>query len=177
MKMADASKNLNRSSVQSRRSFVSFTTATAALVTLRESAYAATPQILSTSGLGIKYAVTKDVPEGSAKRRPQRGDIVAIEYTGYLSDGTAFDREHNGKGDNKIMMMKLGDKNVMLEAVQDVVSEMYVGQKVQAIIPPALGFGDKGLCAQEDGMDYCVVPPKSTLVYDIYLKRATIPPP
>jgi FKBP-type peptidyl-prolyl cis-trans isomerase len=55
---------------------------------LRESAYAATPQILSTSGLGIKYAVTKDVPEGSAKRRPQRGDIVAIEYTGYLSDGT-----------------------------------------------------------------------------------------
>jgi FKBP-type peptidyl-prolyl cis-trans isomerase len=39
----------------------------------------------------------------------------------------------------------------MLDAVQDAISEMYVGQKAQAMIPPQLGFCDKGLCGQEMG--------------------------
>lgn len=54
------------------------------------------------------------------------------------------------------------------------VKEMGVGQKVQAIIPPELAFGDKGICI-ENGE--CLVKPKSTLVYDIYLKIDAIPPP
>ena len=58
--------------------------------------------------------------------------------------------------------------------VNDMVKNMKVGQKVQAIIPPELAFGDKGICL-ENGE--CLVKPKSTLVYDIYLKRAAIPPP
>lgn len=51
---------------------------------------------------------------------------------------------------------------------------MSVGQKVQAIVPPSLAFGDKGICIESGE---CLVKPKSTLVYDIYLKRAAIPPP
>ena len=65
----------------------------------------------------------------------------------------------------------------MLDAVQDAISEMYVGQKAQAMIPPQLGFCDKGLCGQEMGQEICIVPLKATLVYEIYLKKATIPPP
>jgi len=90
----------------------------------------------------------------------------------------AFDRQHDGKDkNNKVLVMKFGDSGVMLDAVQDVVSEMYVGQKAQAIIPPELGFGDKGLCGEDMGKEICIVPPKATLVYEIYLKKATIPPP
>jgi FKBP-type peptidyl-prolyl cis-trans isomerase len=54
------------------------------------------------------------------------------------------------------------------------VKEMEVGQKVQAIIPPELAFGDKGICIDSGE---CVVKPKSYLVYDIFLKRSAIPPP
>lgn len=44
---------------------------------------ASSPTILKTES-GIKYAVTKSVDKGTV---PQKGDIVAIEYTGYLSNG------------------------------------------------------------------------------------------
>lgn len=49
-----------------------------------------------------------------------------------------------------------------------------VGEKVQAIVPPGLAFGDKGICL-ENGE--CLIKPKSTLVYDVYLKKSAIPPP
>lgn len=54
------------------------------------------------------------------------------------------------------------------------VKEMGVGEKVQAIIPPELAFGDKGVCIETGE---CLVPPKATLVYDISLKIDAVPPP
>ena len=44
---------------------------------------AASPEIVKTEN-GIKYAITKAASTGIV---PQQGDIVAIEYTGYLSNG------------------------------------------------------------------------------------------
>jgi len=58
--------------------------------------------------------------------------------------------------------------------LNDIVSNMKVGQKVQAIFPPDMAFGEKGIC-QEDGE--CLIKPGSTLVYDVYLKKSAIPPP
>jgi hypothetical protein len=90
----DTGKNLGTKTISSwfmpRRSFFSAATVStgAMLVINGPVAHAATPQIQTSSGLGVKYAITEDVPPGSTKRRPQRGDIVAIEYTGYTSDGT-----------------------------------------------------------------------------------------
>jgi len=54
------------------------------------------------------------------------------------------------------------------------VANMQVGEKVQAIIPPSLAYGEKGVCL-EDGE--CLIKPGTTLVYDILLKRSSIPPP
>lgn len=65
--------------------------------------------------------------------------------------------------------------NAVIDGINEMVKEMGVGQKVQAIIPPELAFGDKGICLESTGE--CLVKPKSTLVYDIYLKRSAIPPP
>jgi FKBP-type peptidyl-prolyl cis-trans isomerase len=64
--------------------------------------------------------------------------------------------------------------NAVIPGVSEMVKEMSVGQKVQAIIPPSLAFGDKGICIESGE---CLVKPGSTLVYDIYLKRSAIPPP
>lgn len=64
--------------------------------------------------------------------------------------------------------------NAVIDGVNEMVKQMAVGQKVQAIIPPELAFGDKGICIETGE---CLVKPKSTLVYDITLKRSAIPPP
>ena len=138
-----------------------------------------TPQIYNLPS-GIKYAVLKDSSKGS--NYPQQGDIIAIEYTGYLTSGQIFDASHS-EGKQNALLFKLGSTAV-IPGINEMVSEMKVGQKVQAIIPPSLAFGDKGICLdkEEDGsssksQEECLVKPGSTLVYDIYLKKASIPPP
>ena len=100
------------------------------------------------------------------------GDIVAIEYTGYLANGQIFDATHS-EGKSNSLLFKLGTGSVV-PGLDDMVSQMVVGQKVQAIIPPKLAYGDKGVCL-DDGE--CLIKPGSTLVYDILLKRSSIPPP
>lgn len=140
---------------------------TAASVQTTQNANAA-PEIFNTNG-GIKYATLKQPTKASY---PQQGDIVAIEYTGYLTTGTIFDGTH-GEGKKNALLFNLGSTAV-IPGFNEMVSEMKVGQKVQAIIPPALAFGEKGICL-EDGE--CLVKPGSTLVYDIYLKKSSIPPP
>jgi FKBP-type peptidyl-prolyl cis-trans isomerase len=117
---------------------------------------------------GIKYAITKD----SDKGYPRQGDIVAVEYTGYLSNGVIFDATHS-EGKSNALLFKLGSTAV-IPGLNQMIMEMKVGQKVQAIIPPELAFGDKGICL-ENGE--CLVKPGSTLVYDILLKKSSIPPP
>jgi FKBP-type peptidyl-prolyl cis-trans isomerase len=49
-------------------------------------AAAASPEVFNTAN-GIKYAIIK---KGTGKGSPIDKDIVAIEYTGYLTDGTIF---------------------------------------------------------------------------------------
>ena len=100
------------------------------------------------------------------------------------------------------------------KGINSMVGEMKVGQKVQAIIPPELAFGEKGktkiwnsrfydsvidakfkchpwfyLCltltniSPSHGLGICLengeclVKPGATVVYDIFLKKASIPPP
>jgi FKBP-type peptidyl-prolyl cis-trans isomerase len=161
-------------STASRRGFLS-TAASAAGAVLTAasaqpsgSAQAATPTIYKLNS-GVKYAILKEATKGSY---PQPGDIVAIEYTGYLTTGTIFDGTHS-EGKQNALLFKLGS-TVVIPGINEMVAEMKVGQKVQAIIPPELAFGAKGICL-EDGE--CLVKPGSTLVYDIFLKKASIPPP
>lgn len=123
------------------------------------------------------------------------GDIVAIDYTGYLANGQVryelrifykykqrwlltlfrlqiFDATHS-EGKNNALLFKVGSGSV-IPGIDDMVSRMEVGQKVQAIIPPSLAYADKGVCL-DDGE--CLIKPGSTLVYDILLKKSSIPPP
>lgn len=72
----------------SRRSFLSKAAVATASISLQFAppAALAAPEIFTTQG-GIKYATIKP---GTGKGSPQDRDIVAIEYTGYLTDGTIF---------------------------------------------------------------------------------------
>jgi FKBP-type peptidyl-prolyl cis-trans isomerase len=71
------------------------------------------------------------------------------------------------------LMFQVGSSAV-IEGINEVVKYMGVGEKVQAIIPAELAFGEKGICIESGE---CLVKPKATLVYDIFLKKSAIPPP
>mmetsp|Transcript_33283 Transcript_33283/g.48149 ORF Transcript_33283/g.48149 Transcript_33283/m.48149 type:complete len:179 (-) Transcript_33283:129-665(-) len=118
---------------------------------------------------GVKYAITKDVKNANY---PQPGDFVVVDYTGYKVNGQIFDATHS-EGKSNALLFKLGSGSV-IPGLEDVVSQMAIGQKVQAIIPPSLAYGDKGVCI-ENGE--CLIKPGETLVYDIYLVKSSIPPP
>jgi hypothetical protein len=55
-------------------------------LTLPMSVNAASPEVFDTPN-GIKYVT---INPATSKGSPQDKDIVAIEYTGYLTDGTIF---------------------------------------------------------------------------------------
>jgi hypothetical protein len=161
--------------LSSRRVFFSHSTNGAATIMIGTTAISyrplsvqAAPEIYSTPN-GVKYAILKS---GKGKKSVIDGDLVAIEYTGYLTDGRIFDASH-AEGKSNALLFKLGG-NAVIDGINEVIKEMAVGEKVQAIVPPELAFRDKGLCL-ENGE--CLIKPKATLVYDIYLKAASIPPP
>ena len=124
----------------SRRNFFSTAAASVGAVSIASAVQPANaaPTIYNLNN-GIKYAITADVAKGSY---PQEGDIIAIEYTGYLSNGAIFDATHS-TGKKNALLFKLGSTAVN-KGINSMVGEMKVGQKVQAIIPPELAFGEKG---------------------------------
>ena len=83
-----------------------------------------------------------------------------------------FDASH-GEGKKNLLVFLLGS-NAVIPGLNEVVANMKVGEKVQAIIPPSMAFGDEGICL-EDGE--CLIKPGSTLVYDVMLKKDSPPPP
>eukprot|EP00978_Attheya_sp_CCMP212_P046204 scaffold378922_cov26-Attheya_sp.AAC.1 len=149
-------------SVATRRGFFSLGALATAAVVVGVTASSpqevqAAPEIFTTEK-GVKYAVTKEPKDPKRAQSPLPGDLVAIEYTGYLTSGKIFDATH-AQGKNALLQFKLGDTAV-ITGLNEMVSNMVVGQQVQAIIPPSLAYGDKGVCL-DDGE--CLIKPGSTL--------------
>lgn len=177
MKSSTPSIDTLKNNHSNRRTFLSTATLTGASILATQTIVpssanaAATAKEIFNTPSGIKYAILKE-PSSKSSSTPYKGDIVAIEYTGYLSNGQIFDATH-AEGKSNALLFKLGTGSV-IPGLDEIVSVMTVGQKVQAIIPPQLAYADKGVCL-EDGE--CLIKPGSTLVYDVYLKKSSIPPP
>eukprot|EP00578_Thalassiosira_sp_NH16_P008386 CAMPEP_0181116084 /NCGR_PEP_ID=MMETSP1071-20121207/21764_1 /TAXON_ID=35127 /ORGANISM="Thalassiosira sp., Strain NH16" /LENGTH=198 /DNA_ID=CAMNT_0023200309 /DNA_START=15 /DNA_END=612 /DNA_ORIENTATION=+ len=160
----------------SRRSFLSKSVATAvvggtSIFSQPQPSLAVTAKEIITTPAGVKYAVTQE-PTDKKPAAPLKGDIVAIDYKDiFLMDRSSMPPIREEK--NNALLFKLGSGSV-IPGLDDVVAQMVVGQKVQAIIPPSLAYGEKGVCL-DDGE--CLIKPGSTLVYDVFLKRSSIPPP
>ena len=156
----------------SRRAFLAQATGSMAAALLGVQNAVAAPEVVTTPS-GIKYVVTKP-----AKEAPKsiKGDIIAIEYTGYLPNGQIFDATH-AEGKKNALMFELGG-NAVIDGINDMVADMGVGEKRQVIMPASKAFKEKGICVEkENGENECLIKPGQTLVYDISLKRASIPPP
>lgn len=89
----------------------------------------------------------------------QAGDMVSVNYTGKLSDGTVFDTSV-GKAP---FQFTLGAGQVIPGWDQGLVG-MQVGGKRLLIIPPELGYGS---------VDYGPIPANSTLTFEVELLKIT----
>jgi FKBP-type peptidyl-prolyl cis-trans isomerase len=87
----------------------------------------------------------------------QAGQHVKVDYTGWLTNGKKFD---SSVGTGKPFDFLLGGGQV-IKGWDEGVAGMKVGGKRQLRIPPDLAYGEKGYPG--------VIPPSSTLVFDVQL--------
>jgi peptidylprolyl isomerase len=91
------------------------------------------------------------------------GDIVTMEYTGWLEDGTSFDSSFKRPTG---FTLKLGENSV-IKGWEEGILGMQAGTKRQLKIPGDLGYGERGSGAR--------IPPNATLIFDVELVEILAP--
>ena len=114
-----------------------------------------------TTQSGLKYV---DVVEGTGPA-PQAGQIVVLHYVGRIKGGEIFDSTVERQ---QPFGFQLGAGNV-IKGWEEGVATMKVGGRRKLLVPPQLGYGDRGLSSR--------VPPNATLVYDLDTREGTGPTP
>ena len=104
-----------------------------------------------TTESGLQYV---DLVVGSGPQ-PRPGDSVVVHYTGWLTNWKKFDSSHDR---NQPYEFVLGQGTV-IKGWDEGVGFMRVGGKRKLTIPPSLAYGDRGYLG--------VIPPKSTLVFEV----------
>jgi FKBP-type peptidyl-prolyl cis-trans isomerase FkpA len=108
-----------------------------------------------TTPSGLKY---EDQVEGKGDLA-KAGQMVAVHYTGWLTDGKKFD---SSKDRGQPFSFVLGQGRV-IKGWDEGVQGMKVGGKRKLTIPPALGYGPRGAGG--------VIPPDATLIFEVELLK------
>ena len=106
-----------------------------------------------TTDSGLKYI---DIKEGPGES-PKTGQKVTVHYTGTLENGTKFDSSRD-RGTPFDFTIGVGQ---VIKGWDEGVATMKVGGRRQLIIPPELGYGDRGVGG--------VIPGNATLIFDVEL--------
>jgi len=113
-----------------------------------------------TTESGLKYLVMSD-GEGET---PQAGNMVGAHYTGWLTDGTKFD---SSRDRGTPLQFPIGQGRV-IRGWDEALMTMKVGERRLLIIPPSLGYGERGTPGGP-------IPPNATLIFDVELVSITPP--
>lgn len=105
-----------------------------------------------TTPSGLKYT---DLVDGTGAT-PQRGQTLAVHYTGTLANGEKFD---SSRDRGAPMEFRFG-VDPMIKGWDEGLTTMKVGGKRKLIVPPSLGYGTQGRTG---------IPPNSTLLFDLEL--------
>ena len=106
-----------------------------------------------TTKSGLQYQVMR---EGTGPK-PETGQIVVVHYTGFLQDGSTFDSSVERE---QPFQFPIGQGRV-IKGWDEGVALMKIGGQTRFTIPPALGYGERGYGS--------VIPPNSTLIFDVEL--------
>lgn len=106
-----------------------------------------------TTPSGLKYV---DIVEGTGPS-PRQGQTAVVHYTGTLADGTKFDSSLDRGRPYEFVV----GRSPVIKGWQEGVATMKVGGKRRLIIPPALGYGERGSPPN--------IPGGATLNFDIEL--------
>ncbi|GJM97751.1 hypothetical protein PR202_ga14703 [Eleusine coracana subsp. coracana] len=134
-----------------------------------EAATGECPLEVTPSGLGFCDRVVGTGPAA------QQGQLIKAHYTGRLEDGTVFDSSYKR---GKPLVFKVGVGEVIKGWDQGIVGgegipPMLAGGKRTLRLPPQLAYGEKGAGCRGWEPTSCVIPPNSTLLFDVeYVGRA-----
>ncbi|XP_062266091.1 peptidyl-prolyl cis-trans isomerase FKBP9 [Platichthys flesus] len=94
---------------------------------------------------------------GECDKQTKKGDFVKYHYNASTMDGTSIDSTYNyGKTYNIVL-----GANQVVPGMEDGLMEMCVGEKRHLVIPPHLGYGERGVPDE--------VPGSAVLLFDIEL--------
>jgi len=105
-----------------------------------------------TTSSGLTYVVTR---RGQG-RLPHAGESVMVQYTGLLTSGSMFDSSLD-KGQPYVFELGAGR---VIKGWDEGIAKLHVGDQATFIIPPTLGYGEKGRGP---------IPPNATLVFIVEL--------
>lgn len=120
------------------------------------------------SATGLLYIIS-DMGNGD---KPADGTKVGVQYAGYFADGNMFDTSIKSLAQEKgvynaqrepyaPMPVEYGPRARVIPGFAEGISLLNYGGKATIIIPPALGYGERGAGN--------VIPPNAWLIFDIEL--------
>lgn len=109
-----------------------------------------------TTESGLKYKVLK---EGNGTV-PPTGTTVKVHYTGWLDDFDSIRKFDSSRDRNRPFTFRVGTGQV-IRGWDESFASMSIGERRQIIIPPRLGYGDRGAGG--------VIPGGATLYFDVEL--------
>ena len=104
-----------------------------------------------TTPSGLTYLITK---KGTGPQL-KAGDMVVLNYTGTLTNGTKFDSSYDR---NEPLAFKLGAGKV-IKGYDEGLAKLRVGDHAILVIPGNLAYGPRGIPN--------VIPPNATLIFII----------
>ena len=110
-----------------------------------------------TTASGLKY-IDEVVGDGKS---PSTGKMVSVHYTGTLENGTKFDSSYD-RGQPYTFPIGTGR---VIKGWDEGVMTMKEGGKRKLIIPPGLGYGERGFPPN--------IPPNATLTFEVELVKVS----
>lgn len=131
---------------------------------------------LKASGTKLPSGVVYNIVSKSNEKTPA-GTLVAINYSGFLEDGTLFDTsdanvakqflkyivERDLVKDYKPLNFQLGNKGQFVPGFEEAINKMNAGEKAVIFIPANMGYGENGAGN--------VIPPNANLIFEVEILK------